>query len=354
MRISKIFEKKGGKPLKRIEVKVSSKNSRMKARASRTSGVNAAIHPFRGLTFNTKHGLRLSKTFKGLTLGFQRKNFIVRGWWRIGNNFNLNLSKSGFSFSVKSNFGTYNFINPNRSSFKFAGVQIRGKKAKNLALIFAIPNIIIGILNLALWISRPFRIIVFVWVPKILLYVLGVLLSISWAVTKILAILLMLVTRLAANIFIIIPYRITKNLLSIFLIDMPIQLINNLANQEILLENEPDYRKIKSIEIENNNNEALDLLRERLKFYDEKITEPTNKEIVYYWLLLIFGFFIVLVGSLFLALGIIDGIEKGSWLPSIFGIYLMLIGGEMKEPIIRLRRKKEDLKLKEEFNIFYD
>ena len=113
-------------------------------------------------------------------------------------------------------------------------------------------------------------------------------------------------------------------------------------------------RKIKSIEIENNNNEALDLLRERLKFYDEKITEPTNKEIVYYWLLLIFGFFIVLVGGLFLALGIIDGIEKGSWLPSIFGIYLMLIGGEMKEPIIRLRRKKEDLKLKEEFNIFYD
>ena len=184
-------------------------------RASRTSGVNAAIHPFRGLTFNTKHGLRLSKTFKGLTLGFQRKNFIVRGWWRIGDNFNLNLSKSGFSFSVKSDFGTFNFINPNRSSFKFAGIQIRGKKAKNLAFIFAIPNIIMGILNLALWISRPLIKIAF-WVLKVHLYVFGVLLSIGWAITKILAILLAMAARLAVNICIVIPYRITKNFLSIF------------------------------------------------------------------------------------------------------------------------------------------
>ena len=353
MRISKIFEKKGGKPLKRIEAKVSSKNSRIKVRASRTSGVNAAIHPFRGLTFNTKHGLRLSKTFKGLTLGFQRKNFIVRGWWRIGDNFNLNLSKSGFSFSVKSDFGTFNFKNPNRSSFKFAGIQIRGKKAKNLAFIFAIPNIIMGILNLALWISRPLIKISF-WLLKINLYIFGVLLSIVWTVTKILAFLLYMAARLAVNICIVVPYRIIKNFLSIFLIDIPIQLINHIADREILFENEPDYRKIKSIEIENDDAEALDLLRERLKFYDEKITEPSNKEKIYYWLLLICGFLIVLVGGLFLVLGIIDGIEEGSWLPSIFGIYLMLIGNEMKEPIIRLRRKKQDFKLKEEFNILYD
>jgi hypothetical protein len=160
--------------------------------------------------------------------------------------------------------------------------------------------------------------------------------------------------RLAVNICIVIPYRITKNFLSIFLIDIPIQLINNVADREILFENEPDYRKIKSIEIENDDAEALDLLRERLRFYDEKITEPSNKEKIYYWLLLICGFLIVLVGGLFLVLGIIDGIEEGNWLPSIFGIYLMLIGNEMKEPIIRLRRKKQDFKLKEEFNILYD
>jgi hypothetical protein len=126
------------------------------------------------------------------------------------------------------------------------------------------------------------------------------------------------------------------------------------ADREILFENEPDYRKIKSIEIENDDAEALDLLRERLRFYDEKITEPSNKEKIYYWLLLICGLLIVLVGGLFLVLGIIDGIEEGNWLPSIFGIYLMLIGNEMKEPIIRLRRKKQDFKLKEEFNILYD
>jgi hypothetical protein len=96
------------------------------------------------------------------------------------------------------------------------------------------------------------------------------------------------------------------------------------------------------------------LLRERLRFYDEKITEPSIKGKIYYWLLLICGFLVVLVGGLFLMLGIIDGIEKGSWLPSVFGIYLMLIGSEMKEPIIRLRRKKQDFKLKEKFNILYD
>ena len=210
-----------------------------------------------------------------------------------------------------------------------------------------------GIVNLALWISRPLIKIAF-WVLKVHLYIFGVLLSIGWAITKILAILLAMAARLAVNICIVIPYRITKNFLSIFFIDIPIQLINNIADQEILFENEPDYRKIKSIEIENNDAEAIELLRERLRFYDEKITEPSIKGKIYYWLLLICGFLVVLVGGLFLMLGIIDGIEKGSWLPSVFGIYLMLIGSEMKEPIIRLRRKKQDFKLKEKFNILYD
>ena len=62
MRILKIFEKK---PLKRVELKAHSKNSKFRVMASRTSGVNAAVHPLRGLTFNTKYGMRVSKTFKG-------------------------------------------------------------------------------------------------------------------------------------------------------------------------------------------------------------------------------------------------------------------------------------------------
>ena len=55
----KIFD---GKPLKRIEIKAGSPKFRI--RASRTGGVNAAVHPLKGLTFNKKHGLRVSKTLK--------------------------------------------------------------------------------------------------------------------------------------------------------------------------------------------------------------------------------------------------------------------------------------------------
>ena len=132
--IKKIFK---GNPLKRIEIKAGSPKFRI--RASRTSGLNAAIHPLRGLTFNTKHGLRVSKTFRGLTLGFQNGNSVIRGRWSSKNNLlNLNLSKSGFSLSSKSRYGTYNISNPNRSSFKYAGVQIRGKKAAGLALLGSI------------------------------------------------------------------------------------------------------------------------------------------------------------------------------------------------------------------------
>ena len=134
----KIFQ---GRPLKRLEVKAGTPKFRI--RASRTGGINAAIHPLRGLTFNTKHGLRVSKTFRGLTLGFQDGSSILRGRWSSKSGLlNLNLSKSGFSWSSKSRFGTYNISNPNRSSFKYAGVQIRGRKASGLALIGSIFTLI--------------------------------------------------------------------------------------------------------------------------------------------------------------------------------------------------------------------
>ena len=136
MKLLKIFS---GKPLKRAEVKVHSDDSKVRVRASRTAGVNAAYHPLRGLTLSTKYGVRASKTFKGLTLGVQGGNTVVRGRWSTKNQLlNLNLSKSGFSLSSKSKYGTYNFTNPNRSSFKFGGIQLRGKKAAGPALFFTI------------------------------------------------------------------------------------------------------------------------------------------------------------------------------------------------------------------------
>ena len=66
-----------GKPLKIIELKATFNKFRM--RLSRTGGLTGSVHPLKGLTFNSRHGLRVSKTYKGLTLGFQRDNSILRG-----------------------------------------------------------------------------------------------------------------------------------------------------------------------------------------------------------------------------------------------------------------------------------
>jgi hypothetical protein len=149
MRRLKIFE---GKPLKRIELKAHSKNSKVRLRASRTGGLNAAYHPVRGITLNTKYGLRASKTFKGLTLGVQGRRTVFRGRWSSKNGLlNANLSRSGLSFSTKSKYGTYNWTRPNYSSFKFAGIQLRGKNASGLAFIFAVITLIPAIIQLAFY-----------------------------------------------------------------------------------------------------------------------------------------------------------------------------------------------------------
>jgi hypothetical protein len=49
----------------------------------------------------------------------------------------LNLSKSGVSVSTKNALGTFNWIKPNRSSVKLGGVQIRGKNAATIQMIYA-------------------------------------------------------------------------------------------------------------------------------------------------------------------------------------------------------------------------
>lgn len=135
MKFLEIFK---GRPLKRIEAKVHSDSSKIRIRASRTSGINASAKLSDNVTFNTKHGLRVSKTFNGLTVGVQNGKSILRGRWSTQNKLiNLNLSKSGLSLSISGKFGTLNLKNPNRSSFKFGGIQIRGKKAVTPATIFA-------------------------------------------------------------------------------------------------------------------------------------------------------------------------------------------------------------------------
>jgi hypothetical protein len=190
----KIFQ---GRPLKRLEVKIGTPKFRI--RASRTGGINTAIHPLKGLTLNTKHGLRVSKTFRGLTLGFQDGNSILRGRWSSkGQLLNLNLSKSGFSWSSKSRFGTYNISNPSRSSFKYAGIQIRGKKASGLALIGSIFTLIPILISL---------IIKFIYA---LIYLVKIIIIVLFQLLQIIVSLI----------------SIAYNLLLFLIIDVPKQLLN--------------------------------------------------------------------------------------------------------------------------------
>jgi hypothetical protein len=170
MKFLKIFK---GKPLKRAEVKVHSDDSKYRLRASRTSGVNASVKLGRNATYNRKHGFRVSKTIKGLTLGLRRGGTILRGRWSNSNNLlNLNLSKSGFSFSTSSRFGTYNWTKPNYSSFKLAGIQLRGKKAAKSAFLFAIIAIASEFIKYcAYFIAAHVRLLIFIfiWVLDFLL-----------------------------------------------------------------------------------------------------------------------------------------------------------------------------------------
>jgi hypothetical protein len=122
-------------PHKRIEYR--GKN----VRVSRTGGVSAT-KTFKGdgygATINTNHGLRLHKRlFKGARMGFQNGNFQFIGRYKSGP-FNFNVSKNGFSTSLKNKRGSYNILKPNYSSFKMAGVQVRGKNAATFQMIYMV------------------------------------------------------------------------------------------------------------------------------------------------------------------------------------------------------------------------
>ena len=51
---------------------------------------------------------------------------------------NINLSKSGFSFSARNPFGTVNLTNPKRSSGRIMGIQVRGSAGLFIASMGAL------------------------------------------------------------------------------------------------------------------------------------------------------------------------------------------------------------------------
>jgi hypothetical protein len=137
-------------PKKRIEYR--EKNIRV----SRTGGVSATKTISKdgyGATINTNHGVRLHKRlFKGARMGFQRGNFQFIGRYNSGP-FNFNISKGGVSTSIKNKRGSYNILKPNYSSFKLGGVQVRGKNAATLQLIFLATSLLINLFKFLWYIS---------------------------------------------------------------------------------------------------------------------------------------------------------------------------------------------------------
>jgi hypothetical protein len=82
-----------------------------------------------GATLNSKHGLRLhTRLFQGARMGLQNGNFQCIGSYHSGA-FNFNISKRGVSSALQNKRGAYNLFKPNYSSFKFGGIQLRGKNA---------------------------------------------------------------------------------------------------------------------------------------------------------------------------------------------------------------------------------
>jgi hypothetical protein len=110
-------------------------------RISRT-GLVAIRHSVKvgcvNLTVNTRRGFRAStKIVKGARVALQNGSFRLIGRFGKGPT-KINLSKSGVSASYKNKYGSFNFLKPNYSSFKFFGIQLRGKNAATLQIIYII------------------------------------------------------------------------------------------------------------------------------------------------------------------------------------------------------------------------
>jgi len=98
-------------------------------------------------------------------MGFQNGNFQFIGRYKSGP-FNFNVSKKGFSSSVQNKRGSYNILKPNYSSFKMAGVQIRGKNAATFQMIYMMVIFIVNLIKLFWHVSITilwFTYLIFKW-----------------------------------------------------------------------------------------------------------------------------------------------------------------------------------------------
>lgn len=145
-------------------------------RVSRTGGVSATktfSGDGYGATINTKHGLRLHKRImKGARIGFQRGNFQFIGHYKSGP-FNFNIFKGGVSTSIKNKRGTYNIFKPNYSSFKLRGVQVRGKNAATLQLLFLAFGLLMAIFKLSWYLSKTIFWFVFLSIKWVVDFFIG-------------------------------------------------------------------------------------------------------------------------------------------------------------------------------------
>ncbi len=108
-------------------------------RASRTGGVALRAQAKAAgvnVTANTSRGFRVGATpLKNTQVAFQNGRFVLRGRYGRGPA-RLNLSKTGVSLSTRNRLGAFNWTNPNRSSARIAGVQMRGKNAAQLQMVY--------------------------------------------------------------------------------------------------------------------------------------------------------------------------------------------------------------------------
>jgi hypothetical protein len=164
------MQKQPKSPQKRIEYRGKH------IRVSRTGGISATKTFSKGgyaATVNTNHGLRLHKRlFKGARMGFQRGNFQFIGRYNSGP-FNFNISKKGVSTSLKTNRGSYNLLKPNYSSFKLSGVQIRGKNAATLQLIYMLGIFIINTLKFLWYLSISILWLIFLTLKWLVDFIIG-------------------------------------------------------------------------------------------------------------------------------------------------------------------------------------
>ncbi|MBC6442581.1 MAG: hypothetical protein GDA53_05545 [Rhodobacteraceae bacterium] len=136
-------------------------------RASRTGGVALRAEKKVGpvnLTANTSKGLRASaRVSKGLRVALQNGRFQLIGRWQKGP-VGFNLSKTGVSASARNRMGSFNFLKPQYSSFRFAGVQLRGRKAATLQLVYLMILAVIFLARFSVFVLWALTLpVMFVW-----------------------------------------------------------------------------------------------------------------------------------------------------------------------------------------------